>query len=506
MAGLLPGEPLNLNRIEIFKQRLANPQYFVMPARIRGKPIDVKVINRRPGDKPYGDGRSPTSTTVVDDPDAGARARRPRRRSRRPAGRARCRRPGGRRRPAGPEPVGARSAPGGSFDPPPDAPPIDVADPPARARPGVVPAGAAPSSGVPPTPPVGAGEPPGTFPSIPGLNMTDVGPDRQDPFPNRIFADIVTSVDEAPTGRFMLGVGASGFQGLNGNLTITRRTSTCSNFPALVRRHHQRQGVPRGRAGLPGLELMAGHPDQPVHGQLRATPTCSTCRSASSASGYLFQRIYPDWTEARGGGRFSLGRQFGTQTYADVAFRIEDVNFYGYQTPGPGRLPGRHRAHDPGHAPPEPPVRQPELPVPAQQGAVPRVLLRAGLGDVHLSRRSRSRAGPTSRPAAGPTARASGSSRSAATSASTGRDTPVYERFFAGDFGSLRGFQYRGVGPHVLGVERRRHHDGDRLGRVPVPLDGQRHAPAGRLLRLRHGRERLRLQQLPRLGRHRPPL
>ena len=32
-----------------------------------------------------------------------------------------------------------------------------------------------------------------------------------------------------------------------------------------------------------------------------------------------------------------------------------------------------------------------------------------------------------------------------------GRDTPVYERFFAGNFGSLRGFQYRGVGPHVYG-------------------------------------------------------
>ncbi len=34
----------------------------------------------------------------------------------------------------------------------------------------------------------------------------------------------------------------------------------------------------------------------------------------------------------------------------------------------------------------------------------------------------------------------------------TGRDTPIYERFYAGDFRSMRGFYYRGVGPHVLGV------------------------------------------------------
>src|SRR5262249_59504150 len=34
----------------------------------------------------------------------------------------------------------------------------------------------------------------------------------------------------------------------------------------------------------------------------------------------------------------------------------------------------------------------------------------------------------------------------------TGPNTPVYERFFAGYLGSLRGFAYRGVGPHVDGV------------------------------------------------------
>jgi len=32
-----------------------------------------------------------------------------------------------------------------------------------------------------------------------------------------------------------------------------------------------------------------------------------------------------------------------------------------------------------------------------------------------------------------------------------GPDTPVYERFFAGGFQSLRGFQFRGVGPYING-------------------------------------------------------
>ena len=65
------------------------------------------------------------------------------------------------------------------------------------------------------------------------MNMTDVGPDHNDPFPNRSFADIVTSVEEAPTGRFMIGVGANSFQGLDGqHLRSMRRTSTSPTFPA----------------------------------------------------------------------------------------------------------------------------------------------------------------------------------------------------------------------------------------------------------------------------------
>ncbi len=83
----------------------------------------------------------------------------------------------------------------------------------------------------PPPPPVGAGEPAGTFPSIPGMNMTDVGPDHNDPFPNRSFADVVTSVEEAPTGRFMIGVGANSFQGLMGNIQIYEKNFDIFNIP-----------------------------------------------------------------------------------------------------------------------------------------------------------------------------------------------------------------------------------------------------------------------------------
>src|SRR5690242_19151401 len=48
MSGLLPGQVLDGNRIELYKKRLANTSYFVTsPQMGMGSPIEVKVINRR---------------------------------------------------------------------------------------------------------------------------------------------------------------------------------------------------------------------------------------------------------------------------------------------------------------------------------------------------------------------------------------------------------------------------------------------------------------------------
>ena len=93
------------------------------------------------------------------------------------------------------------------------------------------------------------------------MNMTDVGPDHNDPFPNRSFADVVTSVEEAPTGRFMIGVGANSFQGLMGNIQIFEKNFDIFNVPALVQRHHQRPGV-SWRRPVAADQPLGGQPDQ----------------------------------------------------------------------------------------------------------------------------------------------------------------------------------------------------------------------------------------------------
>ncbi len=440
MAALLPGQVLNLNRVEIFKNRLSNTQFFVTSPEM-GTPIDVKIINRRTGDKPFGEGVVPLgedgSVTRMQGPEDDTTGLPPSVTIPPPSNVPMPRTAP----PTNLTPFGA----GGEFDPPTDVGPIEVPTPPPPIPP-TLPQGV---GGPPPSTPVGAGEPPGMEPSLPGLNMTDVGPDRQDPFPNRSFADVVTSVSEAPTGRFMLGIGASGWQGLNGTMTISERNFDLFNVPRSFEDIANGKAF-RGAGQNFQLNLMVGTLIN------RATVTLSNpylfdLPIGGSSSGYVFQRSYPDWTETRGGGRFSLGRQLGTSTYADVAFRIEDVNFYGFRTPAPADYLAAS-----GHtvlASLRPTLRfdnrnNPFIP---NKGRYLELSFEQGWGTftypkVELEGRTYFTTG--SRPdGSGPRILSLRGHLGF-----TGHDTPVYERFFAGYYGSLRGFQYRGVGPHVDGV------------------------------------------------------
>jgi outer membrane protein insertion porin family len=295
--------------------------------RARMQDDDVKAARKRPDDRSYNDQAPSTlgdaSQARMQDDDSGVELV--------PA----------------PEPITPRGAPptvadpgpsgltpfGSSnlFSPPPNAAPA-IAAPGGVSRPGAAPAR---RGAVANTPPVGSGEPPATFPSVPGLNMTDVGPDRNDPFPNRSFADIVTSLEEAPTGRFMVGMAASSFQGLFGNVTIYEKNFDIFNVPRSFNDIFNGTAF-RGAGQEFRVDLQPGTLINRFQVSLRE-PYLFDLPIGAGVAGYYFSRFYPNWDERRGGGRFSLGRQFGTSTYADVAVRAESVNFFGFKTPAPAQ-------------------------------------------------------------------------------------------------------------------------------------------------------------------------
>jgi outer membrane protein insertion porin family len=300
---------------------------------------------------------------------------------------------------------------------------------------------------IPGTAPVGAGEPPGSFPDIPGLNMNDVGPDRQEPFANRSFADITTSVEEAPTGRFMFGVGASSFGGLSGNFIVHEKNFDIFNLPKSW------SDVTNGQAFRGGgqefrFEAMPGTLINRLMVSFR-DPYLFDLPVALNLSGYAFTRAYPNWNEKRGGGRFSLGRQFGTSVYADLATTVEEINFYGYASPPPADYLAASGNTFLATLRPSITFDNRNDPVAPNKGQYFQASFTQGWGSFTYPKvelEGRKYWTVWHRP--------DGSGKHTLTFRTfwgvTGRGTPVYERFFAGDFRSMRGFAYRGVGPYVF--------------------------------------------------------
>ena len=441
-AGLLPGEPLDANRIKLYEKRLNNLGYFQVNPQL-GKPTEVKLVNRRPGTKPYGDPRGAADIREIiqtrmqsdDDPEVPKPLVVP------PVDEAP--RPG----------FGGGIGGGPILEPPADLPPIAApvpdqlqpqpASPPGRGRDN---RRVNPDTG---NAPLGAGEPPGTFPSLPGTNVTDVGPDRNDPFPNRSYADIATSVDEKPTGSLLFGVGANSYGGISGNVIIHESNFDLFALPKSWRDLFTGQAF-RGGAQDLRIELSPGTLINRAVISFR-DPYVFDLPVAFGISAYAFQRVYSDYTEGRTGARTSLGKQFGTSVYADIAARIEDVNFHSYRVPAPAsylaasghttlftlrpsiRYDNRNDAFSP------------------NKGQYVEAAFEQGYGDFTFPKFT-----IEGRQYIPTGSRADGTGKRFFTLRGyygiTGRDTPVYERFYAGDFRSMRGFSYRGIGPRELGA------------------------------------------------------
>jgi outer membrane protein insertion porin family len=447
-AGLLPGEVLDKTRIELFKRRLMMLGYFTHDPEKRDKQIRVDIKRRRPPDQPYGDLMIPSVGEVtqarMQEPGqggegGGAPVSVPSLQPLPPQG-------------AGGDLPGLQPFRENPFSPPADRPPLDatppivVPEPPPDVEP-VAPGG--PVGPPPGQPPVGAGEPPGSFPSLPGQNMTNVGPDRTDPFPNRSFADVVTSIEEAPTGRFMVSVGANSFQGLMGGISIWEKNFDLFNPPRswndVVNSKAFRGGGQEFR-----LNLQAGTLINYIQASVR-DPYLFDLPIGGAVAGYLFQRIYPTWDERRGGGRITLGRQFGTMTYIDVSAWAEEVDFFGYRTPAPADYLAASGYTQLYAIMPSLRFDNRNNPFMPTKGQYANFSVEQGFGSFTFTKfdaEGRMYIPTISRPdGTGPQFFTLRGHFGVATDT-----TPVYERFFAGNFGSLRGFQYRSVSPHAFGV------------------------------------------------------
>ncbi len=260
------------------------------------------------------------------------------------------------------------------------------------------------------------------------------------------FRDVLVTVNETQTGSFLLGAGINSDAGVTGSIVLNERNFDILNIPTSL------EDITSGRAFRGGgqefrLEAVPGNQFQRYTASWR-DPRIFDSLYSLSLSGYYFNRGYQEYNEDRLGARVSVGRRLGQYWSASLSGRVENVTVKDI----------------PWDAPPE-----------IRRDAGPHSLLGVSAG---VRRDSRDN---FMRPSGGSVfemnyeqvvgdysyglataeytsfwttySRIDGSGKHVLAfrtqGSLAGENTPVYDRFYAGGFRSIRGFQFRGVGPHA---------------------------------------------------------
>ncbi|GAB5406607.1 MAG: BamA/TamA family outer membrane protein [Aureliella sp.] len=285
----------------------------------------------------------------------------------------------------------------------------------------------------------------------PGFDSLDItAPAVMGHEPIERLAPIDVYVQEARTGRVILGGAVNSDLGVSGQLVIEER-----NFD-LFRVPRTWDEVWSGRAFRGGgqnfrAELMPGSQVQRYTVNW-TEPNLFDLPYSLSVGGFLYTRQFRDWTEQRLGGRVALGYEITKDLAISSELRMEDVNIFDPRLAGIPQLDaalgsndvyrGRWRlVHD---------TR--DNPFMSTRGGMTELIYDQVFGEYDYSRGqiNMSRYFTVRE-------RADGGGRH--TLASTmklgfsGSQTPIFENFFAGGYSTMRGFSFRGASPVVGDVQ-----------------------------------------------------
>ncbi len=261
--------------------------------------------------------------------------------------------------------------------------------------------------------------------------------------------DIIATVQETTTGRFMIGAGVNSDAGLVGNILIEEQNFDITRVPGSWREVLNGSAF-RGAGQRLRLEAVPGTELQRYLVSF-SEPYLFDSPVSFGLSGFYYTRNYRDWDEERLGGRVSLGYFFRPDLAGTVAFRGEQIDISDPAVPTPNelarvvgentlysvRVQMTHDTRDNTYMP--------------SAGSYFEVAFEQGMGDftyprIELDARRyfvmRQRPDRSGRHVLGLSGRVGWS----------GTDTPLYENFFAGGFSTIRGFDFRGASPLDMGV------------------------------------------------------
>jgi outer membrane protein assembly factor BamA len=268
--------------------------------------------------------------------------------------------------------------------------------------------------------------------------------------PDSEYKNVFVNVEEDNTGSLLFGVGVNSDAGLTGSIVLNERNFDITRFPTSFDDLLSGNAF-RGAGQEFRLEAVPGTQLQRYTASWRE-PFLFDTQYSLGLSGYYYDRVFNEDTESRLGFRATVGRKLNNYWTASVTTRVEDVGIHSI----------------PAFAPPDyTDVQGDNLLVGLRADATyddRDSVLRATEGSL-LDISAEECFGDHTFPLINVdynkyftvVQRADGTGRQVLALHSAlgwaGDNTPVYERFFGGGFRSIRGFEFRGVGPDVNGFK-----------------------------------------------------
>ena len=262
------------------------------------------------------------------------------------------------------------------------------------------------------------------------------------------YKDILVQVQEQPTGSLMFGAGINSNAGLVGSIVLNEKNFDPWRFPTSLADIWEGRAW-RGAGDELRIEAVPGTQLQRYSATFR-NPFLFDLPYSMTDSAYYYQRIFNEDTESRFGGRVTFGHQLNRAWSVAVGGRIENVainNISIFAPPDYTSVEGNNFLIAPNMSVTRDTRDSFLRPT---EGSIVTASFEEGFGSFTFPvfNLDASKYFTTFQ-------RADGSGKQVIRLHSqfgwAGTETPVYERFFAGGFQSIRGFQFRGVGPFING-------------------------------------------------------
>jgi outer membrane protein insertion porin family len=276
--------------------------------------------------------------------------------------------------------------------------------------------------------------------------VTVIDPDDKD----KAYKDILVTVQEANTGSLVFGAGINSSSGLTGSIVLNERNFDILRVPTsfddlLSGNAFRGAGQEFRIEAVPGTQLQR-------YTVSWREPFLFDTPNSLGLTGYYYTRDYNEYNEERVGGRLTVGRKITPEWTLSGGFRVEQIDVNNVVDFAPieiSQYVGSHFL------------------------VGPRVSATYDTRDSYLRPTSGNIVDLSYEQDFGdytfPVLTASynqfwtlfqrpdGSGRQVLSLKSlvsyAGSETPVYERFYAGGFQSIRGFEFRGVGPDINGFK-----------------------------------------------------